>query len=257
MNAEVLKLADKIAADPVYSDWTREQCEDMARRIIAYCAANPPQRFDVIGGYGLGDSADFGPVPDGAYVRHDAFLAALAALLPSAAAGDKPVAYQYRARIAGDEWKTVEPTDFNPECSSEIWETRALYDRPASARPSAGAGEWPARWFASGPQGVFFAVSLKFAEALIADLAGADRDEWTVTDLSEGDTCSAPVAQAADMVLVPRMVVDFLNGEGTIDGLWFGEYQTIGGRPHTYWWRGYLPDAKFAAAPSAAQPGAK
>lgn len=42
--------------------------------------------------------------------------------------------------------------------------------------------QWSAQYFASGPEGEFFAVTSKFADDLIK-AAGYDRDEWTVTDL--------------------------------------------------------------------------
>jgi len=73
-----------------------------------------------------------------------------------------------------------------------------FYDSIQSLNAGAsGGGEWPTRWFASGPQGEFFTTDHAFAEMLIFR-SGMDRDEWTITDLSEGDTCSAPASPAME-----------------------------------------------------------
>ncbi len=49
----------------------------------------------------------------------------------------------------------------------------------------------------------------------------------------------------ADGVVVPRDVVLFLLGEGTLDGVWFGGAATA---RYSYWWRKPLRDALLAAA---------
>ena len=48
-----------------------------------------------------------------------------------------------------------------------------------------------------------------------------------------------------DWVLVPREVVDFLMGEGELQGVWFGE--TPAGESRWWFWRKHLRHAKDAA----------
>lgn len=52
----------------------------------------------------------------------------------------------------------------------------------AEAQVDIRPGTVPSRWFASGPEGHFFADDYELTEKLIRQ-AGFDRDDWTVTDL--------------------------------------------------------------------------
>lgn len=49
------------------------------------------------------------------------------------------------------------------------------------------------------------------------------------------------------MVRVPREVVEFLNGESSLDGCWYGE-RTAPDPRKPFWWREYLNDPTLLAA---------
>lgn len=53
-------------------------------------------------------------------------------------------------------------------------------------------------------------------------------------------------------VMVRAEVVDFLNGSGSLDGVWFGEKPE--GVKASFWWRNHLPAARPSDPPKAKQP---
>ena len=96
---------------------------------------------------------------------------------------------------------------------------------------------------------------------------GADgRDWWGVVCRNTknlGGTCAvqirpsaSPEAAAArwntrappneDEVRVPRQLYDFLMGEGSLDGVWFGDDPLLGTARGAFWWRKALSRAALA-----------
>lgn len=108
-----------------------------------------------------------------------------------------------RMAVAWRFWIDNPDSDFAPHWS--LWSTdegfrrlcekqgfRAEYAHPpaAAAPPRRNEAE-PARWLVSGPLLSFFANDRKAAEGLL-EAAGVDRDDWTITDLTN------PIAPPAD-----------------------------------------------------------
>ena len=50
-------------------------------------------------------------------------------------------------------------------------------------------------------------------------------------------------SQPGEFVMVPRDVVEFLNGSGPLEGLWYGDPKEERGDKPPFWWRKYLNEA--------------
>ena len=57
---------------------------------------------------------------------------------------------------------------------------------------------------------------------------------------------SAITPPNGDEVRVPRQLYDFLMGEGSLDGVWFGDYPLPGTARGAFWWRKALARAALA-----------
>lgn len=69
----------------------------------------------------------------------------------------------------------------------------------------------------------------------------------------ESATQAVPAAVDSDMVLVPRELIEFLDGAAPLDGAWFGD-DNPSGRIGRYWWRKNLKACAAAPVTSQADP---